>query len=130
MGVGEKGLLLLLLDYCTQGAGLAGARDDPRETLLGPHDCSLRDDAAAVIVRVRGVADDVEDLELLGLARLGVADVDDVRVYQLRLLDAGVSAHRLRLLLTLHRLDWVPADLVYAASPVGSLLAARRLALC
>jgi hypothetical protein len=124
--VGEKSLLLV--DDCAESAGLSWAGDYPRESLLGSHYGALRDNAAAVIVCVGGVADDVEDIELLGLARLGVRDVDDICAYELYLLDARVAADRFYLLLALESLDGVPTDFEDAVGPVGSLLSTRRLA--
>ena len=126
--MGEKSLLLV--DDCAERAGLAGAANDPRESLLGPNYRALRDHAAAVVVRVRGVAHDVDDVELLRLPRLWVGDVYDVRADDLNLLDSSTPTDSLELLLALECLYWVPADLVDAVCPVRPLLAARRLALC
>ena len=118
------------MDDCAERAGLARAADDPRESLLGPHYRALCDYTAAVVVRVRGVTHDVDDVELLRLPRLWVGDVYDVRADDLHLLDSGATADSLKLLLTFECLYWVPTNLVDAVCPVGSLLAARCLALC
>ncbi len=113
-----------------EATGLAGAGDNPREALFGSNDSALRDDATAVVISVRRVADYIEDLEFLSLARLRVADVDNGGLNDLYLVDAGMSIHHLELLFPMQCLDGVSAYLVDAVSPVWPLLATRRLALC
>jgi hypothetical protein len=125
--VGEKGLLLV--NDSAESTALAWARDDPHKAFFRSHDGALRDYTAAVVVSVGWVAYYIEYLELLSLPCLWVGDVDEVGSDDLYLLDACAAANLLELLFAFYRLDGVPTNFEDAVSPVGFLLATRRLTL-